>query len=169
MPAFSHDPHDRCVNKVPGPPPTPARVSAQHWFTRLNNTSSQTAKMRNLQGLCSKEPPRYSIVSTHSESSPTIATLARTQRSRRWRGECLRSFYTSTVPRDTERAQVEFDAAHVCRLLPTFHTCPTFAMVKETNRGNAGPLGVAHLSTEDDWYEGMFIRRARIVSQTSTF
>ena len=51
--------------------------------------------------------------------------------------------------------------------LPTFadylHLPYIRAMVKEVLRWRtAGPLGVAHLSTEDDWNEGMFIPKGTI-------
>jgi cytochrome P450 len=70
-------------------------------------------------------------------------------------------------PETQERAQAELDAVVGRTRLPTFSDFPYLpyvrAMVKEANRwGNVGPLGVAHQSIEDDWYEGMFIPKGTV-------
>ena len=64
-------------------------------------------------------------------------------------------------------AQAELDAVVGRARLPTFADYPNLpyirAMVKEALRWRPiGPLGVPHRSTEDDWYEGMFIPKGTI-------
>jgi cytochrome P450 len=70
-------------------------------------------------------------------------------------------------PETQARAHAELDAIVGRARLPTFADFPHLpyirAMVKETLRWRpSGPLGVAHRSTEDDWYEGMFIPKGTI-------
>ncbi|KAI0066989.1 cytochrome P450 [Artomyces pyxidatus] len=60
------------------------------------------------------------------------------------------------------RAQAELDTVVGRARVPTFADLPHLpyvaAMVKEALRWRSvGPLGMPHRSTEDDWYEGMFI------------
>jgi cytochrome P450 len=69
---------------------------------------------------------------------------------------------------DTQtRAQAELDAVVGRARLPTFADYPRLpyirAMVKEVLRWRpVSPLAVYHRSTEDDWYEGMFIPKGTI-------
>ncbi|KAH9987339.1 cytochrome P450 [Russula vinacea] len=70
-------------------------------------------------------------------------------------------------PETQARAHAELDAIVGRARLPTFADYPRLpyirAMVKEALRWRpAGPLGVPHRSTEDDWYEGMFIPKGTI-------
>ena len=70
-------------------------------------------------------------------------------------------------PETQARAHAELDAIVGRARLPTFADYPRLpyirAMVKEVLRWRpAGPLGVPHRSTEDDWYEGMFIPKGTI-------
>jgi cytochrome P450 len=70
-------------------------------------------------------------------------------------------------PETQARAQAELDAVVGRSRLPTFADYPHLpyirAMVKETVRwGTTSPLSVPHRSTEDDWYEGMFIPKGTI-------
>ncbi|KAH9983998.1 cytochrome P450 [Russula vinacea] len=65
-------------------------------------------------------------------------------------------------PETQARAHAELDAIVGRARLPTFADYPHLpyirAMVKEALRWRpVAPLGVPHQSTEDDWYEGMFI------------
>ncbi|KAI0302277.1 cytochrome P450 [Russula brevipes] len=65
------------------------------------------------------------------------------------------------------RAQDELDAIVGRSRTPTFADAPSLpyiqALVKETLRWRpAAPLGVPHSTTEDDWYEGMFIPKGTI-------
>jgi cytochrome P450 len=65
-------------------------------------------------------------------------------------------------PETQARAQAELDAVVGRARPPTFTDHPHLpylrAMVKETLRWRpVGPVGVPHRTTEDDWYEGMFI------------
>ena len=65
-------------------------------------------------------------------------------------------------PETQALAQEELDRVVGRGHLPTFKDYPNLpyirAMVKEVLRWRpAGPLGAPHRSTEDDWYEGMFI------------
>jgi cytochrome P450 len=65
------------------------------------------------------------------------------------------------------RAQDELDAIVGRSRTPTFADAPSLpyiqAIVKETLRWRpAAPLGVPHATTEDDWYEGMFIPKGTI-------
>jgi len=64
-------------------------------------------------------------------------------------------------------AHAELDAVVGRSRLPTFADYPSLpyirAMVQEVVRwGTAAPLGLPHRSTEDDWYEGMFIPKGTI-------
>jgi cytochrome P450 len=69
---------------------------------------------------------------------------------------------------DTQaRAQAELDAVVGRSRLPTFADYPHLpyirAMVKEILRWSPlTPLCIPHQSTEDDWYEGMFIPKGTI-------
>jgi cytochrome P450 len=70
-------------------------------------------------------------------------------------------------PETQARAHAELDAVVGRARLPTFADYPHLpyirAMVKEVLRWRpVGPLGAAHRSTEDDWYEGMFIPKGSI-------
>ncbi|KAI0293120.1 cytochrome P450 [Russula brevipes] len=65
------------------------------------------------------------------------------------------------------RAQDELDAIVGRSRTPTFADAPSLpyiqALVKEALRWRpATPLGVPHATTEDDWYEGMFIPKGTI-------
>ena len=65
-------------------------------------------------------------------------------------------------PEIQQRAQAELDSVVGRTRIPTFsdfqHLPYIRAMVKETLRWRAvNPLGLPHLSTEDDWYNDMFI------------
>ena len=70
-------------------------------------------------------------------------------------------------PETQARAHAELDAVVGRARLPTFADHPNLpyirAMVKEVLRWRPiGPLGMPHRSTEDDWYEGMFIPKGTI-------
>jgi cytochrome P450 len=70
-------------------------------------------------------------------------------------------------PEVQRRAQVELDAVVGRDRLPTFDDAPRLpyvrAIVEEVNRWRpSAPLGVPHVATEDDWYEGMFIPKGTI-------
>ena len=70
-------------------------------------------------------------------------------------------------PETQSRAQAELDAVVGRTRLPTFADLPllpyTHAMVKEILRWKpVTPLAVPHQTSEDDWYEGMFIPRGTI-------
>ncbi|KAH9035788.1 cytochrome P450 [Lactarius pseudohatsudake] len=74
----------------------------------------------------------------------------------------------ATYPEVQKRAQAELDAVVGRSRTPTFadfHNLPFIrAMVKETLRWRpVGPLGFPHLSSEDDWYNGMFIPKGTIM------
>ena len=65
-------------------------------------------------------------------------------------------------PEFQKRAQDELDAVVGRSRAPTFADAPNLpyiqALVKESLRWRpALPLGIPHATTEDDWYEGMFI------------
>ena len=67
-------------------------------------------------------------------------------------------------PQVQRKAQAELDAVVGRTRLPTFADAPNLpyvrAIVKEVLRWRPPvPLGMPHKSTEDDWYEGMFIPR----------
>ncbi|KAH9020060.1 cytochrome P450 [Lactarius hengduanensis] len=71
-------------------------------------------------------------------------------------------------PEVQKRAQAELDAVVGRSRTPTFadfqHLPFISAMIKETLRWRpVGPLGVPHCSSEDDWYDGMFIPKGTIV------
>jgi cytochrome P450 len=68
---------------------------------------------------------------------------------------------------ETQRAHAELDAVIGRSRLPTFADFPHLpfirAMVKESLRWRQiAPSGVPHQTTEDDWYEGMFIPKGTI-------
>ena len=70
-------------------------------------------------------------------------------------------------PETQARAQAEIDAVVGRARLPTFTDYPHLpyvrAMVKEVLRWRpVAPLAAPHKSTEDDWYEGMFIPKGTI-------
>ena len=70
-------------------------------------------------------------------------------------------------PETQARAHAELDAVVGRTRPPNFADQPHLpyirAMVKEVLRWRTnGPLGVPHLSTDDDWYEGMFIPKGTI-------
>ena len=65
-------------------------------------------------------------------------------------------------PEIQKRAQDELDAVVGRSRIPTFADAPNLpyiqAMIKECLRWRpALPLNIPHATTEDDWYEGMFI------------
>ncbi|KAI0058471.1 cytochrome P450 [Artomyces pyxidatus] len=65
-------------------------------------------------------------------------------------------------PETQKRAQAELDVVVGRSRVPTFADLPHLpyvsAMVRETLRwGPVTPVALPHLSTQDDWYEGMFI------------
>ncbi|KAH8977904.1 cytochrome P450 [Lactarius hatsudake] len=73
-------------------------------------------------------------------------------------------------PEVQTRAHAELDEVVGSARPPTFADLPSLpyirAMVKETLRWSPMiPLGVPHVSTEDDWYEGMFIPKGTICLQ----
>ncbi|KAH9054051.1 cytochrome P450 [Lactarius deliciosus] len=73
-------------------------------------------------------------------------------------------------PEVQTRAHAELDEVVGSARPPTFADLPSLpyirAMVKETLRWSPTiPLGVPHVSTEDDWYEGMFIPKGTICLQ----
>ncbi|KAH9056476.1 cytochrome P450 [Lactarius vividus] len=73
-------------------------------------------------------------------------------------------------PEVQTRAQAELDEVVGSARPPTFADLPSLpyirAMVKETLRWSPTiPMGVPHASTEDDWYEGMFIPEGTICLQ----
>ena len=70
-------------------------------------------------------------------------------------------------PELQKRAQDELDAAVGRSRTPTFDDAPNLpyiqALVKESLRWRpALPLGIPHTTTEDDWYEGMFIPKGTL-------
>ena len=70
-------------------------------------------------------------------------------------------------PEIQKRAQDELDAVVGRSRAPTFADSPNLpyiqALVKESLRWRpALPLGIPHATTEDDWYEGMFIPKGTI-------
>ncbi|KAI0293106.1 cytochrome P450, partial [Russula brevipes] len=70
-------------------------------------------------------------------------------------------------PEVQTRAQDELDAVVGRSRTPTFADAPSLpyiqALVKESLRWRpALPLGIAHATTEDNWYEGMFIPKGTI-------
>jgi cytochrome P450 len=72
-----------------------------------------------------------------------------------------------TYPETQARAHAELDAVVGRSRLPTFADFPHLpyirAMVKESLRWRPiAPSGVPHQTTEDDWYEGMFIPKGTI-------
>ena len=72
-----------------------------------------------------------------------------------------------THPGVQKRAQDELDAVVGHSRTPTFADAPNLpyiqALVKESLRWRPVlPLGVPHATTEDDWYEGMFIPKGTI-------
>ena len=76
-----------------------------------------------------------------------------------------------TYPEVQSRAQAELDAVFGRARTPTFADLQYLpyirAMVKQALRwGPVGPLGFPHVSTEDDWYGGMFIPKDTVVIAT---
>jgi len=70
-------------------------------------------------------------------------------------------------PEFQQRAQDELDAVVGRSRTPTFADAPNLpyiqALVKESLRWRpALPLSIPHATTEDDWYEGMFIPKGTI-------
>jgi len=70
-------------------------------------------------------------------------------------------------PEVQRKAQAELDAVVGRHRLPTFADAPRLpylgAIIKEILRWRpVAPLGVPHASTEDDWYEDMFIPKGTI-------
>ena len=70
-------------------------------------------------------------------------------------------------PETQAHAQAELDAVVGRARLPTFADYPHLpyvrAMVKEVLRWRpVGPMGIPHVPTEDDWYEGKFIPKGTI-------
>ena len=73
-----------------------------------------------------------------------------------------------TYPEIQKRAQAELDTVVGRTRTPTFadfqHLPYIRAMVKEALRWRpVDPVGLPHLSTEDDWYDGMFIPKGTIM------
>jgi cytochrome P450 len=73
-----------------------------------------------------------------------------------------------TYPETQKRAQEELDSVVGRERIPTFLDSQNLpyicAMVKEAFRWRPMvPLGLPHLSTQDDWYEGMFIPKGSIM------
>jgi hypothetical protein len=73
-----------------------------------------------------------------------------------------------TYPDVQKRAQEELDSVVGRTRIPNFADLPHLpyirAMVKEALRWRpVDPLGLPHLSTEDDWYNGMFIPKGSIM------
>ncbi|KAH9975377.1 cytochrome P450 [Lactifluus volemus] len=73
-----------------------------------------------------------------------------------------------TYPETQKRAQEELDSVVGRKRIPTFLDSQDLpyirAMVKEALRWRpVDPLGLPHLSTQDDWYEGMFIPKGSIM------
>ena len=71
-------------------------------------------------------------------------------------------------PEVQTRAQAELDEVVGRARPPTFADVPSLpyirAMAKEALRWSpVAPLGVPHASTEDDWYDGMFIPKGTII------
>ena len=71
-------------------------------------------------------------------------------------------------PETQKRAQEELDSVVGRTRIPTFLDLQDLpyirAMVKEALRWRpVDPLGLPHLSTEDDWYNGMFIPKGSIM------
>jgi cytochrome P450 len=65
-------------------------------------------------------------------------------------------------PEVQKRAQAELDAVVGRSRIPTFSDAPSLpyiqALLKETLRWRSpAPLGIPHRTTEDDWYDGMYI------------
>jgi cytochrome P450 len=65
------------------------------------------------------------------------------------------------------KAQAELDAVVGRNRLPTFADAPQLpylnAVIKEVLRWCPSvPLGVPHVATQDDWYEGMFIPKGTV-------
>ena len=70
-------------------------------------------------------------------------------------------------PEIQKRAQAELDAVVGRSRVPTFSDAPSLpyiqALVKETLRWRSPiPLGLPHSTTEDDWYDGMYIPKGTI-------
>jgi cytochrome P450 len=73
----------------------------------------------------------------------------------------------TAFPEVQRRAQAEIDAVVGRDRLPTFADAPRLpyvrAIIKEVLRWRPSiPLGFPHVSTEDDWYEGMFIPKGTV-------
>ena len=73
-----------------------------------------------------------------------------------------------TYPDVQKRAQAELDSVVGRARIPTFSDFERLpyirAMVKEMLRWRpASPLGLPHLSSEDDWYNGMFIPKGTMI------
>ena len=73
-----------------------------------------------------------------------------------------------TYPDVQKRAQEELDSVVGRTRIPTFSDLPHLpyirAMVKEALRWRpVDPLGLPHLSAEDDWYNGMFIPKGSMM------
>ena len=67
-----------------------------------------------------------------------------------------------------QRAQEELDSVVGRTRIPTFSDLPHLpyirAMVKEALRWRpVAPFAIPHVSTEDDWYNGMFIPKGSMV------
>ena len=77
-------------------------------------------------------------------------------------------FAMLAYPETQARAHVELDSVVGRSRLPTFADLPHLpyirAMVKETLRWRPiSPSGPPHQTTEDDWYEGMFIPKGTVL------
>ena len=70
-------------------------------------------------------------------------------------------------PEVQRQAQAEIDAVVGRDRLPTFADAPRLpyvcAIIKEILRWRpAGPFGIPHTATEEDWYEGMYIPKGTV-------
>ena len=70
-------------------------------------------------------------------------------------------------PEVQRRAHAEIDAVVGCDRLPTFADAPRLpyvqAIIRETLRWRpVTPFSVPHASTEEDWYEGMYIPKGTV-------
>jgi len=99
----------------------------------------------------------FEVLNHHSSagSETTSATLT-------WWALAMIAF-----PEVQRKAQAELDAVVGRHRLPTFSDAPRLpylsAVIKEILRWRPMvPLGVPHASTEDDWYEDMFIPKGTI-------
>ncbi|KAH9958534.1 cytochrome P450 [Lactifluus volemus] len=133
------------------------------------------------------EPAKINVAKGNDDESLSAQLIRNTEKNKLSSKECswlagtiyaagadsnatLMSWWTLAMleyPETQARAQAELDDIVGRDRLPTFADYPHLpyirAMVKETLRwASIGPLSVPHRSTEDDWYEGMFIPKGTI-------